>query len=471
MAVLFALTVLCPSSAPARELQPTQPTVVRKVRFTTTGRMSTERLEGIVSAYFERETLIRPGWEEDLVRRAREACAQQGYLRPSIRSEVVRGESQSETQQVDVTIRIDEGDRYRLKRIEWSGVKAFTLELLRGYILLSDGDVYDSSAIESGTGGINQLYHSKGYLNADTSTELEFNDADLSVVLRISVDEGEYSLHAKRPSPPGSPVIVRRVTFSNVKDVSLAKLRGIAIGYYEGQTFWGDGWARELAENLRDFFQHQGYFKPEIQSKVAVVEETDTSKIVAADYWIDEGPRYTLKGIEFYGMHEHDPSANPALNRAHRSTGLVFSPDELRAAMPIADGEIFDALKIRFGLENVQRMYLSRGYINGIPIPETVVDEATHQITLRADIDEGKQFHIGKVKLAFTGSAAREGEALKQNWPFKAGDVYDNTLITTFFDENKHVLPPSANPDTDCEWRIHQDTATVDVQCTFGDEH
>ena len=44
---------------------------------------------------------------------------------------------------------------------------------------------------------------------------------------------------------------------------------------------------------------------------------------------------------------------------------------ELRNQFTIANGDVFDTEKIRRDLEGIRRVYVSRGYINFVPVPNT----------------------------------------------------------------------------------------------------
>ena len=56
---------------------------------------------------------------------------------------------------------------------------------------------------------------------------------------------------------------------------------------------------------------------------------------------------------------------------------VFFSVDELRGQFPIADGDIVHVDKIRKGLEDLRRLYVSQGFIDFTPVSNTETDDAS----------------------------------------------------------------------------------------------
>jgi hypothetical protein len=57
-------------------------------------------------------------------------------------------------------------------------------------------------------------------------------------------------------------------------------------------------------------------------------------------------------------------------NQVPSGPQLFFSGDELPGQFPVADGDIFDVDKIRKGLEDLRRLYVSQGFMNFTPVPK-----------------------------------------------------------------------------------------------------
>ena len=115
--------------------------------------------------------------------------------------------------------------------------------------------------------------------------------------------------------------------------------------------------------------------------------------------------------------------------------------------------------KIRRGLERLRRLYAARGYINFAPIPNTEADDENWAVTLRIDLDEGQQFHYGK--LTVRGNELHPGDSKKilNAWRFTEGQVYNATEVEKFWNDIAPYLPPDWQLEQHLE--IRQDPSTA----------
>jgi outer membrane protein assembly factor BamA len=109
----------------------------------------------------------------------------------------------------------------------------------------------------------------------------------------------------------------------------------------------------EIASRARYELQEEGYFKANVTtSDLQVLNEKPGQSVVAVTLRIDEGQQYRLQQIKF--IHNK-----------------VFASSHLRQAFAIKDQDVFDAGKIRLGLDDLRKLYASEGYINFVPVPNT----------------------------------------------------------------------------------------------------
>ena len=136
----------------------------------------------------------------------------------------------------------------------------------------------------------------------------------------------------------------------------------------------------EIVERARYTLQRDGYFKADVS--LADMRSVNPAERMVVTLAIHEGQQFRLKKITFTGNKQIPES-------------------QLRQQFEIAHGETFDTEKIRKGLDQVRRMYFSRGYINFRPVVNTKAEEDSGTVTLQIDCDEGKQFHFASWR--FTG--------------------------------------------------------------------
>jgi outer membrane protein assembly factor BamA len=83
------------------------------------------------------------------------------------------------------------------------------------------------------------------------------------------------------------------------------------------------------------------------------------------------------------------------------------------------------------------KFYGSGGFLDSSSIPETEPG-SNGIITLKVTVDEGPQYHMGKLEiLAGKEIAAR----LRAEWQMTEGSTYDNTYIRKFIEQNSSLLP------------------------------
>jgi hypothetical protein len=133
--------------------------------------------------------------------------------------------------------------------------------------------------------------------------------------------------------------------------------------------------------------------------------------------------------------------------------------------MPIGDGDFFDRSKIARGLDAIQKLYDTGGFINFTSVPETELDEANTRIYLIIDVDEGKLFRWGDLRI--TGLDDTHTQALLRAWDDMHGKPPLSATLSDFF--AKFVLPvqtgTSLHPSTG-RW-LDEKTGTVDVIISF----
>ena len=197
---------------------------------------------------------------------------------------------------------------------------------------------------------------------------------------------------------------------------------------------------------MRVELQKHGYYKAELGSSARLRRQSNSVTDAVVTLRVNSGPQYRLGTIGF-------------------SETTVFPFAQLLSAFPLQPGDIFDTEKIRRGLEELRRLYGSKGYINFTPVPDTTIDEAKREISLNIDIVHGRQYRVSQIRIL--GLDPVITEKLLQNLKLKPGDVYDGRAMESFFQENKSLLPVDANPGEDSWIERNDQEATVAILMNF----
>ncbi|HUI82977.1 MAG TPA: outer membrane protein assembly factor BamA [Candidatus Binatia bacterium] len=211
----------------------------------------------------------------------------------------------------------------------------------------------------------------------------------------------------------------------------------------------------EDAERVRYFYQTKGYFKALVGDPRTQIHDTSgvrwyfpfkssPGKAVDITMPVEEGQRYRLKEITFSG------------NKAVKNT------QGLRALFKIKNGEIFDTEAIRKGLEALRKAYAALGYINFTPVPNTEADDEKRLISLRIDLDEGKQFYVRRIE--FQGNTTTRDKVIRRELALEEGQVYNGNLWElSLLRLNQLQYFDQLKPEQDSEIKQNVQDGTVDI--------
>ena len=93
---------------------------------------------------------------------------------------------------VDLTMPIEEGDKYRLGKITFKNNKAIpNVNILRAQFPIKDGDIFSREKITKGLENLRKAYGTAGYINFTSIPGQTFDDEKMLISLEIDVDEGK----------------------------------------------------------------------------------------------------------------------------------------------------------------------------------------------------------------------------------------------------------------------------------------
>jgi len=101
----------------------------------------------------------------------------------------------------------------------------------------------------------------------------------------------------------------------------------------------------------------------------------------------------------------------------------LVSEFTLSGLLGIKKGDLADGMHIEGGWDRVREEYAHRGYLEAKLDPVPAYDDQAHTVSYSVSIQEGPQFHFGKMVL--TGISPAAERKLQAAWPFPAGAVFD----------------------------------------------
>jgi outer membrane protein insertion porin family len=266
----------------------------------------------------------------------------------------------------------------------------------------------------------------------------------------------------------GPKVKVGNIKFENNKNVNSRTLRyamrhsrpiGIPHSIFLENIFARTFDATKLSEDMemvRDAYQQRGYFKATVNDPKTNIRDVGSSsfhipllmkgkgKVVDITVPVSEGDRYKLKEIQFSG--------NKAVNNVAA----------LRRMIPMKDGDIFNIELARKGIKALKDAYGELGFINFSPIPDFSFDEDKKLITMKIDIDEGKQYSVRRIE--FKGNTTTRDKVIRRELALEEGSLYNSRAWEmSLLRLNQLNYFETLKPDQDSETKQDNQNATVDI--------
>ena len=220
-------------------------------------------LENLFSRTYDASKL-----EEDS-ERVRQAYRDKGYFRASVADPQTHLRNESglslltfrpkKGKRIDILMPIDEGSRYRLGSITFTGNKAVTnVRALRGQFAMKDGDWFNATAFGKGLENLRKAYGQLGYINFAAIPNPTIDEAKKTVNWNVDIDEGK-PFYVSRIEFQGNTVtrdfVIRRellleegaVYNSHLWELSLLRLN--QLDYFDPLKVDQDSETHQNAEN------------------------------------------------------------------------------------------------------------------------------------------------------------------------------------------------------------------------------
>ena len=179
----------------------------------------------------------------------------------------------------------------------------------------------------------------------------------------------------------------------------------------------------------------------EVMPYLVKAEPDQRSHIVS--FTIENGPQYRVRTLQ-------------VLNAS------VFETVELREQIPLESGEIHNPDKIWDGIKSIERLYVSKGYIDTTAGVTFSVDHSERLVDVFVEVREGKQYRVGTVQIL--GLSARAENLLKSI--LEPGQIFDSQSFTDFLKEERGLLPVDAS-DNDITMGRNLDDGTLEIALDF----
>jgi len=220
-------------------------------------------------------------------------------------------------------------------------------------------------------------------------------------------------------SVTGPNIRIRSIAFDGAGPDELPALNAL------GKQSAGREYSRSLLliqadKSFLPVFLAHGYLKAAFaEAQAQVVEESvgdDNQQRTQVDVTlqVEPGRQYKLASLEWSG--------NKAL-----------SLDKLQPLIRLQVGQPANAVKLNADLEEVEKLYGTRGYVAAKVHPATRFDETQFTVGYRLEVREGGVYHMGEIEIQ--GLDDRDARVVLVKWSLAKGELYDSSYAKRFLDE------------------------------------
>jgi outer membrane protein insertion porin family len=325
-------------------------------------------------------------------------------------------------------IRFVVAERRVVRSIKYEGIKSVTVsEILDRFkerrVGLAVEQQYEQGRVQRATNVLKEFLAERGRQFATVTPEIR-QIPPSSIELTFRVEEG-MKVKVGKIDFVGNQVFSDRVVLRSMKNLHPIGIpKSIFLESLFPKTFDSTK-LDEDRERIRNFYQTKGYFTARVtDAKVTMLDtppgriwwfppmawkKTKPGKKADLALSIEEGKLYRLNNINFTGVK------------------LFRTPESLMPPLfGMSQGEVFSTEKLGKGIKNLQKLYGEFGYIDAVAEPDFNPIQATGQIDLTLNLDEGKQFFVRRVD--FSGNTTTRDKVIRRELLIDEGDIYNTRL-------------------------------------------
>jgi len=201
-----------------------------------------------------------------------------------------------------------------------------------------------------------------------------------------------------------------------------------------------------IGERIRQALRDVGYFK-------AVVDEPKFT--------------YPTKGREIANVTvKVEPGAQYRLGEIRFRRATVFPAAQLRDVFSQRNGDLFNATEFSKGLDDLRKLYGTRGYVNMVASPVPSIDESRRIIDLLLEVNEGEAYDFGRLYLEGVEPRPGVGKVLLDSWKPLEGKRYNPVELQHWLLANHFDWKVSALASDSIRTTVDTESRAVNVTLT-----
>lgn len=206
-------------------------------------------------------------------------------------------------------------------------------------------------------------------------------------------------------------IVVRNTDFPGAAAAEIPALQAEAKPL-TGQDYLRTKMRAQERLNFLPVYLARGYLKASFSDAQAKVAEDGAQTLVDVSFPVAPGLQYRLTGIEWAG-------------------NAVFTDGQLQELIHLKTGEPANAVELGDDLEQVHKLYGTKGYLFAHADPTPELDDSKSTVHYQLSVTEGDLYRMGDLQI--DGLDAEIAKKIAANWQLKKGDPFDDSYTRTFF--------------------------------------
>jgi outer membrane protein insertion porin family len=304
------------------------------------------------------------------------------------------------TRQVEggIVVIFEVTERPTVEYLRFIGNRAIGERALNRQSGIAVGDPLNQYVVEEGRRKIEDYYRSRGFADIQVVILEGTEPAHRGVVYDIS--EGHLHRVSKVEFIGNDPSIV---TDGRLRTLIQSK-PGILWYFFRGKVEHDK--IKEDKNQLRAYYRSLGFFQARVGCEKIY---DDSGKWLTLRFIIDEGPRYRVRNLTIEG-------------------NSTFETQQLQDQLDLQSGDYFHLTKMNRDVNTLRDLYGSNGYVYADvrAEPRFLEDTADGQLDLVYNVDEGRQFRVGEIRVHIKGEFPHTRHSVVLNrLSFRSGDIVD----------------------------------------------
>lgn len=264
-----------------------------------------------------------------------------------------------------------------IEDVQSVGNRVLTDQQIAASVDLLVGTPVDLFQLDRAARRIEDLYHAKGYYNAQVDWDRRELEENGIVLFRVT---------------EGQKLRVTDIRFTGVESVPVGELRR-QIRTKEAFLFSRAPLDDDLLDSdvaaIYGFYRDRGYLDVRVDRRV---QPSPNNREAVVTFLVDEGPLYHLREVKLRTADE-DPR---------------FSPDQLAGIMPIKRGDPFSINRVEESLDEIRAAYHREGFADVRVNHDELRAEGEPVVDLLIDVRQGVPRRVGAVQV-IGNTATRQG--------------------------------------------------------------